>query len=269
MSRLLLLILIPLGLLTAIGGIIYGATSHTVANPSQIPSNSSQSAAQGTIAHFLAGDDGTDYLQLDGSQTLYILHQQDFTPAINGTNTFANGDSISLVYRLDDTTDIDVTSTLGTHLVGKAFKVIEITSLDHNQVYATAEYSATQTSSQNTSSSSQNNWPVGGALIFVGLLLTVAGIFLPAALGGRKPQVSPYLYQQQYPPYPQYPQYPPAGYEPTQMANPYNLYNPGQPPSYPQQPQYPQYPQSPQYPQQGGSYEPTQWANPYNQPPQS
>ncbi len=266
--------LIVVGAILAVVGLIVGFTSHGVTY---------QRVPQGTIAHFLAGDDGTDYLQMDGSSTLYILHEQDFTPAINGTKTFANGASISLIYSPDDTTGIDVTSTLGTHLVGKAFKVVQITSLDNgSKVYATSEYS------QNPNGFYQNNWGIGAILLVIGLVTAGAALILPAAFGVRKPQSQagfsvapsavmgmqgtppqanpyqqPYQNPAQYPQQQQYPQYPQPGqpgYEPTQMANPYN---PGQPPSYPQGPQ------GPQNPQPGGSYEPTQWANPHDRPPQS
>lgn len=267
--------LIIIGAILALGGLIFGFTSHQVAY---------KTTPQGTIAHFLAGDDGTDYVQMDNGPTLYILKQQDFTPAIHGTDTFVNGDSVSLVYRPDNTTDIDVTSILGTHLVGKAYKVIAIITLDNGKkVYATSEYS------QNPKGFFQNNWGIGAISLVAGLALAVVAVFLPrrktqqggfsvapsAAMGMQdippqamvyeQPYQNPAQYQQsqQYRENPQYPQYQQPeqpgqpGYEPTQTANPYN---PGQPSSYPQQPQQPQ---------QGGSYEPTQWANPYNRPPQS
>jgi hypothetical protein len=81
------------------------------------------------------------------------------------------------VYRLDDTTTIDVTSTAGTHLVGTAYKVIEITVLDNpQQVYATSEYS------QHPTGFFQNNWVIGDPLIGVGIAIIVLAFFIASRI---------------------------------------------------------------------------------------
>jgi len=257
--------LIIVGALLLIGGLIYGANSHSV---------SYQKVSEGTVAHFLSGgSSNTGYLQMSGSPTLYVLNENDFTPSINGINSFGDGDHVSFIYRTDGTTDIDQTSTIGTHLVGPAYTVVELTVFASNgqQVYNTSDYS------KNPNGFYQNNWGLGGTLAFIGLLIVGLAFVLPSLLKKKQPaynaavpgsnlgmQGQPYQqpYQQPYPA--------PTGYE---------QYPPQQPGQYPQSPPPPQ--QAGQYPQssynqpyqpygqaQPGQFDPTQVANPYNQPPQ-
>jgi hypothetical protein len=258
--------LLIFGILAIIAGLAVGISSHQV---------SYQSTEQSTITHYLSAQ-GIGYLQLSSDSTLYIVHEDTFTPAINGIRTFVDGDKISLIYEPDNTTDIDEKSTIGTHLVGKAYNVVQITRYDGagQNAYNTSTYA------HNPQGYMKNNWGAGVGLIFLGLILAGAAFFLrrrtpqpgfsvtpPPAMGmppAGMPYQQPYQGAAQYPQYPQYPgngQYPPQGspYPPTMPANPYGH---TQYPSYPPQPgQYGQ-------PGQPGSYEPTQLANPYDQPPQ-
>lgn len=274
-------VLIVLGVLLALIGIGVGASSH---------SSTYTPISKGTIVHYLSAD-GTGYLQLDGSPKLYIVHEGEFSPSIHGTDTFKDGDSISLVADTSDTTNIDKTSTIGTHLVGAAANVVQIVFYSDNgqpqNTYTTNAY--------NTNGSSRNNWGTGGILIVLGLLMVGGSFFLPRkkpqqgfgitpgipAMG--QPMVNPYNmpnmpYQQSYqgvPPYqgqqpgqqlPSSPYQQPAAPYPGTPANPYGQQPPTQYPPYqgqggqpvnpygqPQQSPYPQYP----------TYEPTQRANPY------
>jgi hypothetical protein len=236
--------LIIIGGLLIIGGLIYGASSHQV---------SYQSVSEGSVAHFLVGD-STGYLEMSGSSALYVVNENDFTPTIDGTNTFGNGDNISFVYRTDETTDIDQTSTIGTHLVGSGYTIVELTVFSDSgqKVFKTTDYA------QNPNGFEQNNWLAGGALAFVGLIIVGLAFVLPArrkknivqpeynpAMIGMPGQPNPYQqpYQQPYQAPGQYNQYPS---QPNQYNPPYNQ----------------QYGQA-----QPGQYEPTQVANPYNQPP--
>ncbi len=262
MVRLLILLftrrlgLIIIGLLLLIGGAIYGATSHQVAY---------QSVARGSIAHYLS-DGTTGYLQMEGSPALYVINEHDFTPAINGTSTFADGDSISFIYRTDSTNDVDQTSTLGTHLVGKAYTVVQITAFASSSgqtAYTTSAYN------QNPNGFYENNWLVGGGLLLVGLAIAGLAFVVSMVRGKNKaqpsynaaameasmaaqPQANPYQQTYQNPgQYPQQPYQNPAQYPPQPGQYPPQ---PGQYPQYPQQPgQSPaQNPQYPQYPQQPG-----------------
>ncbi len=251
--------LIIVGALVLIGGLIYGANSHSVAY---------KSVSQGSVAHFLSSDsDNTGYLQMSGSPTLYILNKSDFTPAINSTNTFGDGDSISFVYRSDGTTNIDQTSTIGTHLVGPAYTVIEFTVYSSNgqQVFTTSDYA------KNPNGFYQNNWLAGSAIAFIGLIIVGLAFVLPALRKKKQPaymapsigmQGSPNPYQQPFQQPYQQPYQVPTGYE---------QYPPQQPNQYP--PPYGQAstsytPYDPNGQAQPGQYEPTQVVNPYNQPPQ-
>lgn len=245
--------LIIIGALLIIGGLIYGASSHHV---------SYQSVSEGSVAHFLVGD-STGYLEMSGSSALYVVNENDFTPIIDGTNTFGNGDNISFVYRTDNTTDVDQTSTIGTHLVGSAHTIVELTvfSASGQQVFKTTDYS------QNPNGFEQNNWLAAGAIAFVGLIIVVLVFVLPTrrkkntvqpaynpALVGMQGQPNPY--QQPY----QQPHQAPGQYAQNNQNNQYNQY-PSQPNQYP--PPYNQ----PYGQAQPGQYDPTQVANPYNQPP--
>lgn len=254
-------VLIVVGIMFVLVGIATGASSH---------SSTYRQIAKSTIAHYLSAD-GTGYLQLDSGPDLYIVHEGNFTPAVNGTNTFQDGDTVSLVADPQDTTNIDKTSTIGTHLVGSASNVVQIIAFDDNTgqpktTYATSAYNANQ------NGYTQNNWGVGGILIVLGLLMAVGAFFLPR----RKPQPSfgvtpgiPGMGQQQMTnpynaPYQGVPPYPGQFGQSGQQLPPYQ-----QPPSpysgannsYAQ----PQYPTPP--PQPGQTRQPRQqFANPYGTP---
>ncbi len=223
--------LITLGGLGLIVGLVLSFSSHQVVY---------QTAGRGTIAHYLSSS-GTGYLQMDGSPQLYIVHENDFTPAINGIQSFADGDQVSFTYQPDDTTDIDVSSNRGTHLQGSASKVVQIenfTATGGPQLYTTPAYS------QQPLGYYQNNWGPGLALSVVGLVLLVSAFFLkrkqqagfsiaPSMGTGVQPPPNPYQqpmqqpYQQPANPYGQS-QYPPPPYAPSEQyqqpqgTDPYN-----------------------------------------------
>ncbi len=257
--------LITVGSLLILFGLGYSLGSHQVTY---------QKAGLGTVAHHLASkDSGGGYLQMDNNPSmLYYLNESDFSPTIK-FDTFGRGDTISFIYNPDDSQAIDVTSELGTHLQGTAYKVVEITLLTNGsqQEFTTAEFS------QAPNGYYQNNWAGGVSSLVIGLLTAGLAFAWPMLRGKNKQQGSfgvapsaamgvpqqanmyqqPYAGQYQNPG--QYQQYPQQLYQ-----------NPGQNPQYPQQPyqqnpgQYSQYPQQQpgQYPPQSGSYEPTQRANP-------
>lgn len=155
-------LVIALGALLIIVGLIIGRSSYQVAY---------QSLPAGVMAHYITGDNGKGYLQMAGSTALYVVYEQDLSPTFNADDL---GDgNISLIYRPDDTMDIDVTSTAGTHLTGKAYKVIEITVYGGTQqAYATSEYR------QFPDGFFQNNWEVGSPLIGVGAAIILLAFFI-------------------------------------------------------------------------------------------
>lgn len=153
-----------LGILLVVTGIIYGSNSHQTIY---------QTTAQNTIAHYLS-DGKTGYVQLSDSPTLYMVDESSFTPPIKGLNTFRDGDKIALVFSPGDTTSVDKTSTLGTHLQGTAYKVVQITAFTDNgsqTVYSTSEYTT------HPQGMYQNTWGVGIGLIVLGLLLALCSLF--------------------------------------------------------------------------------------------
>lgn len=235
-------VLIIVGILLIIVGIVTGASSR---------SSTYKRVTRGVIAHYLSAD-GTGYLQLDSSPDLYVVHEGNFTPVVNGTSTFQDGDTVSLVADPKDTTNIDKTSTIGTHLIGSAANVVQIVAFsDTGQpktTYTTNAYN------QDQNGYTQNNWAIGGVLIVLGLLMAVGAFFLPR----RKPQ----------PGFGVTPGVPGMGQQ--QVANPYNAPYQGGPPYQGQQP-YPgqfgqQGQQVPPYQQPAAPYPDAN--NPYGQPQQ-
>ncbi len=161
--RRIVLFLMPLifGIISIAFGVMTGITSHQVTY---------QQGTKGVIAHFLAAQT-TAYLQMQGSPTLYIIHEQDFTPQINGVQTFTDGETVSFTYTTSETTPINVTSKIGTHLVGTADTIVAITAYDPNQpthalqIFMTAQYS------KHLQGYYVNNWILGGGLLAAGFAL--------------------------------------------------------------------------------------------------
>ena len=250
--------LIALGVILLLAGIVYGLGSRQVQY---------RSVGQGSIAHYLSAD-GTGYLQMEGNSALYIVHQDNFSPKLP---TFADSDTISFVYDPGETTAIDENSTIGTHLVGTAAKVVAITATDTTgqKTYTTPEYAS------NAQGYDNNQWPLGIGLLVVGLLLIGGSFFLPkkkpaAIVAPIAPAYIPTQAQQQRSVYPQNtPPYGqplqqgyPTAYPPTQQN-----YQPG-PFQQPSSPNYPQQPSTlfgPPQPQQPSPFGPPQ-PNPSEQP---
>lgn len=287
-------VFIPVGILLVLIGIITGASSR---------SSTYKQIAKGTIAHYLSADN-TGYLQLGGSPDLYIVHETDFSPVINGTSTFQDGDTISLVADPKNTTSIDKTSTIGTHLVGSAANVVQIVAYDDTTGQPKATYT-TSAYNQDQNGYTQNNWPLGGVLIVLGLLMAVGAFFLPRkkpqpgfgitpgvpplAMGQQPMQPIAHPYNAPYPQYPGAPQFqgqPPNQGSPNlqgqgqppyqQPAAPYpgsinNPYGQPQPQPQPQQAPYPPYPGQPRpsgLPGQLGQPPANPYSPPYPQYPQ-
>jgi len=262
--------LMALGVILLLAGIVYGLGSRQVQY---------RSVGQGSIAHYLSAD-GTGYLQMEGNTALYIVHQDNFSPKLP---TFADSDPISFVYDPGETTTVDVKSTLGTHLVGTAAKVVAITANDTAgpKIYTTPEYA------RNAHGYDNNQWPLGIGLLVVGLLLLGGSFFLPRkklaamaipatpAPANIPTQMQQQLaYQQNTPPYgqPAQPGYP-TTYPPIQQnyqTQPGPFQQPSSP-SYPQQPPVTPFGLSQQPPpnpfgQTQQPVEPQQPSEPFEQP---
>lgn len=256
--------LIALGVILLIAGIVYGLGSRQVQY---------KSVGQGSIAHYLSAS-GTGYLQMEGNAALYIVHQDNFSPKLP---TFADSDTISFVYDPGETTGVDVNSTLGTHLVGTAAKVVAITSVDKasQRTYTTPEYAKDAHGYDN------NQWPLGIGLLVIGLLMIGGSFFLPkksqlkaasSDFSDRSMQSQPLSvpYQQNTPPYGQpIQQMPTPTYPPVQQnTSPRSgLLRQPSSPNYPQQPM-PQFGQPQPQPQQPGPFRQPQpqQPNPFGQP---
>jgi hypothetical protein len=166
-----------IGIILAIGGLIYGAT------PQKTPY---QNITKAFIAHYLSGR-GTGYMQLEKSPTLYIVNEGEFLPAFSADYLNHGQVLISFLYRSDDTTDIDASSGTQVHLKGTAFHVERII-LYHQfgqppVVFSTSEYF------QNPNGYYQHNWMAGIALSFLGLIFIGLGLFMTVRRGRKKKQL--------------------------------------------------------------------------------
>lgn len=160
-------ILFVLGLIAIGVGVYIGLTSHQVTY---------QQVKEGRIAHYLANEQN-GYLQMEGSTDLYILYERDFTPQVQGTDTFQNGSVVTFIYTPSETVSINETSVLGTHLEGRASHVMNITQIVNGKRtdFTTNDYS------QNPQGFFRNNWPYGGGCSALGLLLIAGSFLIPGA----------------------------------------------------------------------------------------
>ncbi|WP_376795693.1 hypothetical protein [Thermogemmatispora sp.] len=153
------------GLLIVGLGLVVGWQSHQVTY---------RSSGRAVIGHYLSDPQTHEgYLQLEGSPTLYLLREQEFTPPIQGTATLKDLMPVGLLYRPDETTQIDVRARLGTHLTGPAYTVVALTLYDLDgrvvQEFRSALYR------QSPQGFYENDWPLGGGLGLLGVVLAVGG----------------------------------------------------------------------------------------------
>lgn len=179
-----LLIFLITGMLCAIGGVFIGLSIHQVAY---------RNAGREIVAHFLSGGNSSSkrigYLQMVNDTNLYIINEDDFSPAVKD-NSFGDGDSISFIYRPVDTTSINVSATnTSTHMQGPAYTIEQFTVLPSNSsngespmIYTSSEYS------KNPQGYSQSNWLLGGGLLALGSILIAVGFILHLLRGRKKVQ---------------------------------------------------------------------------------
>ena len=170
--------LILVGILLIIGGLIYGSI------PQKTPY---QNITKAFMAHYLSGR-GIGYMQLEKSPTLYIVNEGQFLPAFSADYLNNGNVLISFLYRTDETTSIDASSSNNVHLIGPAYTVEQIT-LYHQfgqqpQVFSTFEYY------QNPKGYYQHNWMTAIALSLLGLVLIGLGYFLTVIRGKKKKELN-------------------------------------------------------------------------------
>lgn len=173
--------LIIVGAVLVVVGVVYGVNSHEVKY---------QTVETGVIVHYLSGDvtqNANAYVLLADGPTLYIVPQTSFKPIIDGTNTFSDGDTISLVYRTDNPTSISETANnTGAKLEGSAYTVEKITlfSSTGRQVFVSDDYT------QHPHAYYINNWPLGGLALGIGAILAALAFFMPQLLKKRSQQAA-------------------------------------------------------------------------------
>src|SRR6266581_1902537 len=182
------------GLLLAIVGGAIGIFSHPVTY---------RIVNKEVVAHLLVGDSSSsnqiDFLQMENDNNLYIFNASNFSPTI-GSKSFGDGSSVSFIYKTDSTTYIDITSkNTSTHLVGDAYTLEQITVLDNK-----GQKQTTFSSSEYTQHPKgfyqlfwligpppigQNNWPIGGGLIALGLVIAILALMIPLLRSRKTPPV--------------------------------------------------------------------------------
>lgn len=148
-------------------GVAIGTISHHV---------SYQQVGKARILHYL-NIPGTLHqtvsIQMENSETLYMLPLSNFTPAIDGKQLFQAGYVYaSFAYDKGNTIPIDVTADTGTHLVGDAYRIVAITFSDaagNQRVFSSGEYV------EHPQGYDYNIWPAGFIVMGVGILLTLLG----------------------------------------------------------------------------------------------
>ena len=169
--------LATIGILLLISGLVYGFDSHSITY---------HTVAQGSIEHYISAPDSRNgYLQMTGSPTLYIVHENDFVPIIHSTNTLQDGAVIAFVYRTDGTTPINETSDIGTHLEGDAYTVEQVTLFaagSQPHIFTSSDYA------HHPSSYNDNHWPIGLALMTGGLVVAITALLGPIVLKISKKQ---------------------------------------------------------------------------------
>jgi hypothetical protein len=149
-----------LSVLLAIGGFIYGSTSHQVSY--QYIDHAS------LIPHFV--QDGSDYFQVKNSSIYYIFDENDFLPAFK-RDSFFSSSGFTFIAR-KDSENVDVKFSDGTRLTGSGYRVEEITFFSRDgrvqQTFSTDAYS------QHPQGFYDDRWIVGRVVISISIILFVA-----------------------------------------------------------------------------------------------
>lgn len=244
-------VLLMLGIVLVVVGPIVGFSSHQV---------SYQNAHQAQLTHYI--EDGTTaYMTLASDSNIYVLNEGDFSPSLTMNSIQSN--TVSFVYRPDQTTDVDVTSSKGTHLTGSGFTVVQLISYDSNgqnaQTYATSDFT------QHPNGFYENDWAGGIFLMIIGFILLALFLFIisrkkrPVTQTTTNSAIAAALPPQNGFPGQPYPSYSaPNAYPQPQQPGPY-----GAAPQYPQQVQPNPYSDGSQAYPAPNPYPPYQQGNPY------
>lgn len=243
-------------LVLLVAGLGLGVSSSVTRRLSRPPSTSSslfQMSQTEVTYHIAIGlTTGNIYVNADGSSDYFVAFSGDFQPPITQSD-IDNSTTLDFVARTD-TSPLDPSLNANGTTIHEAHKIEKLVFYDANgtiqETFVTAEYTSyldNQNHETSTTSSSPNQWPLGLALILIGLLWSAGTTVvllqrraqrraLPAQ-GAFAPQFPIYPYQQ--PPY--YPPSPPNYLNNSPSAPPPP---PGYPPSIPRSEQF--YPSSPQ-----------------------
>ncbi len=154
---------IIVGALLAIGGSLYGNTSHQV---------SYQTIDQASLTPYFVKD-GTDYFQIKNRPIYFIFHENDFHPYFN-RNAFVESSGFTFIVRTD-AENVDVQFSNETHLKGSGYQVEEITFFFDNkqtQTFSTSEYS------QHPHGFYEDHSTIGRILLYGGISLSVVALII-------------------------------------------------------------------------------------------
>ena len=172
------LLLIFLGLILAVGGLIYGMRSHDLGY---------QSSEQGALLHAIYQSDpahpnkvssGIEYLQLSNDPNIYIVNVADLANTSN-LNAIAAHD-YTFRYDPDTAQPVNVTgkdtatNTATYTLTGTSYKAVEIIGYDSSNQPVNI---LTNTLLQKPHGRYENDWLTGGGLAMFGIILLFVGLF--------------------------------------------------------------------------------------------
>jgi hypothetical protein len=173
------LILLVLGIGTIILGLIIGSRPDSV---------SYQQVGREPVDRFTIARNGTGYLQMVGDPTIYIVNTNLFSPKIDSHWLFSQGyQQVGVVYDKNQIIHVHANARdTGEAIVGEGYRIVSITFMNDTgaqQIYDTEEYKL------HPDDYNLDYWPIGLAVIGIGIILIRAGV----SLSHLKKEPSSYL----------------------------------------------------------------------------
>ena len=160
-QRAVALVSLVLGIGIIILGLIIGSTLDRV---------SYQHVGQKPVARFITAWDGTGYLQIVGDPTIYIVDINLFSPKIDSHRLFSQGyQQVGIIYDKNQISPVHAEARDTRELIeGEGYPIVSITFINDagaQQTFDTEEYK------QHPDDYDPDDWPIGLAVIGIGMIL--------------------------------------------------------------------------------------------------
>jgi len=178
-QRAVALVSLVLGIGIIILGLIIGSTPDRV---------SYQQVGQEPVVRFITARDGTGYLQIVGDPTVYIVDTNLFSPKIDSHWLFSQGyQQVGIIYDKNQIIPVHARARDTKELIeGEGYPIVSITFINDagaQQTFDTEEYK------QHPDDYDPDDWPIGLAVIGIGIILIRAS----AGLSNLEEGASSYL----------------------------------------------------------------------------